>query len=120
MICSICKEYHPHSLVAITDKDATIIYCLNCLMSTTINNQLKLENNPDFIDDVTGEKGAVRFENANETYVLEKTRMYRLITHNLDPDEYFALAKKYGTDKFEIHSDFYDEFDGIAIQPVEY
>jgi hypothetical protein len=46
--------------------------------------------------------------------------MYRLITHNLDPDEYFALAKKYGADKFEIHSDFYDEFDGIAIQPAGY
>ena len=117
MFCSVCKEKH---VIKITDNNNTTPYCLNCLLSAVINHKLKIKNNPDFIDDVTGEKGAVKFENKDEIYVLEKERMYRLITHSLEPDEYFALAQKYGADKFEIHSDFYDDFDGVAIQPVEY
>ena len=120
MICSMCKNDYGSIVTAITDKNGTNHYCPNCLLSGVLNREIKFENNPDFIDDITGENGAVKFENDNETYVLEKATMYRLITHNLNPDEYFALAKKYGADKFEIHDDFYDEFDGIAIQPAGY
>lgn len=118
MICSVCKEDHSNIAINITDKNGSTVYCPNCLISGVLDHDIKFDNNSDFIDDVTGEQGAVKFESKDEIYILEKRRMYRLITHNLDPDEYFALAKKYGSDKFEIHSDYYDEFDGVAIQPA--
>lgn len=119
MICSICNEGRPCA-TTISDKNGTTFYCPNCLLEAVLNRKIKFENDLNLIDDITGEKGAVKFESGDELYILEKESMYRLITHNLDPDEYFALAKKYGADKFEIHSDFYDEFDGVAIQPAGY
>ena len=118
MSCSKCGDDRRVILTTITDKNGSVEYCPNCLIEAYIEFKLDFENNPDFIDDVTGEHGAVKFESEGEIYILERERMFRLIAHNLDPDEYFALAKKYGANKFEIHDDFYDDFDGVAIQPV--
>lgn len=118
MKCSMCKENRETLMVKLTDACGETIYCPNCLAVAYLNRTLHLENHPDFVDDVTGCNGAVKYEATDETYVLEVETMKRLIAHNLDPDEYYALANKYGADKFMIHSDFYDDFDGVAIQPM--
>ena len=118
MKCSICNENHECSTVKITDKNETKVYCLNCLLSEYLDGNLRLENNPDFVDDITNENGAVKYESEDESYVLEKKTLGRLISCNLDPDEYFALVEKYSADNFSLHDDFYDPDDGFAIQPV--
>lgn len=117
MQCSLCNMQQDLCISTITDAAGIAHYCLNCLVGLAIDNKLNFENDPMLIDDVTGESGAVKYENGDEIYILEKERMRRLIAHSLYPDEYFALAKKYGADKFELHSDFYDAFDGEAVQP---
>lgn len=118
MSCIKCGDNRKVIISTLTDKNGSVEYCPNCLTMAFINNELHFENHPQFIDDVTGEIGAVKFESEGEIYILENKRMLRLIAHNLEPEEYFALAKKYGANKFEIHDDFYDELDGTAIQPV--
>lgn len=82
-----------------------------------LEDTLKLENNPDFVDDITGENGAVKYETEGESYTLEKETMERLILCNLTPEEYFTLAEKYSPHNFSLHDDFYDPIDGSAIQP---
>ena len=118
MKCINCGENRDVVCAKITDKNGEQHYCLNCCLSLYLRGKLNIENNPDFIDDITGESGAVRYQNGDECYTLERKTLGRLISHNLDPDEYFALVAKYGADKFELHDDFYDEFDGVAIQPA--
>jgi hypothetical protein len=118
MKCSKCTQNNDFVIAKLTDKNGEQLYCLNCLMVASINRKLCLTDNPLFVDDVTGEAGAVKYENHDEIYFLSVDRMMRLITHNLSPEEYFALAKKYGADKFLLHSDFYDAFDGEALQPA--
>ena len=118
MKCSECGFDEKIVVISITDKNGSLEFCPNCLIKQFIENELSFENHPDFVDDVTGEKGAVKFESYDEVYVLEKERMLRLISHNLEPEEYFALAEKYGANKYMIHEDFYDEIDGEALQPV--
>lgn len=119
MKCSKCEVNNENVIVTIKDKNKEVPFCMNCLVECCINRKFNFENDENLIDDVTGEKGAIQYISKEVTYVLEKKTMIRLILNNLDPDEYFALAKKYGADKFELHSDFYDEFDGVAIQPIE-
>lgn len=91
--------------------------CPNCIAYGILNNKISFINNPNFIDDITGKPGAVKFEAYGESYTLERRTMMRLLAHSLQPKEYKALAKKYGADKYMIHDDFYDE-DGNAIQPM--
>ena len=117
MKCCRCEQNSEYVIAKITDKNGFAEYCQNCLCELFFENKLLFENNPDFIDDITGEKGAVKYEAYDETYVLEKSTMIRLIARNLEPEEYFALVKKYGANKFLLHDDFYDPFDGIAVQP---
>ena len=118
MKCSKCGNNRSVLMIRLTDAKGETIYCPNCLAAAYLNRKLHLKNHPDFIDDITGNHGAVKYEATDETYVLEVEAMKRLIAHNLDPEEYYALAHKYGADKFMIHSDFYDDFDGVAIQPM--
>ena len=118
MKCSKCGfEKHPSILVKITDNNGEAIYCPNCLLLHQLEGILKLKNNPNFIDDITGKKGAVKYEAEGESYTLEKETMERLILCNLTPEEYFALAEKYSPHNFCLHDDFYDPIDGCAIQP---
>jgi hypothetical protein len=105
-------------MVVIADKHDLSIFCVNCTLEGTLNNDIVMENNPDFIDDITGKKGAIRYESGNESYTLEREVMKRLICCALEPEEYFALAKLHGSDKFLLHSDFYDDIDGEALQPL--
>lgn len=119
MKCEICGEVKTNSTEVITDNKGTTYYCPNCMVDAYIGGKLDFENNPEFIDDITGEHGAVKYERGDEQYVLEKETMLRLIGYNLDPDEYFALVEKYGNKQFMLHDDFYDEFDGGAIQPLD-
>lgn len=118
MKCDVCNYESERIVAKITDGEGSYNFCPNCLVLRYAQEQLDFENHPDFIDDVTGEKGAVKFESYDEVYILEKDRMLRLIARNLEPEEYFALVKKYGANKYLLHDDFYDPFDGAAIQPV--
>ena len=116
--CKNCKCEAQILLIKLTDTNSTETYCPNCLALAFCENKLNFQNNPNFIDDITGKPGAVKFESNDESYSLEKETMLRLISYNLKPNEYFALADKYGNDKYMLHDDFYTE-DGIAWQPIE-
>ena len=119
MNCNNCKEKFNEIVTAtITDKNGSTSYCMNCVTSLAVNDELKLENNMEFIDDITGKNGAVKYENLDEHYTLEKDTMRRLICNALEPEEYFALVKLYGASQFQLHSDFYDSCDGVAEQPL--
>lgn len=115
--CEQCG--YDKSIVNITIRDfaGEITLCPNCLATAFLNNKLHFMDNASLICDVTGERGAVEFMAYDEYYCLSSNVMMRLISHNLKPHEYFALAKKYGANKFMIHDDFYLE-DGTAWQPL--
>ena len=119
MICCKCGFDKDNINITIRDAKGETTYCPNCLASAYLDNALSLENIPDVIDDVTGEAGAVEFIAEGEYYALEAETMLRLIACELDQDEYLALAQKYGTECFMIHSDFYCE-DGTPVQPLRY
>lgn len=120
MQCSKCKNaLYEDILITITDKNTETVYCPNCLLLEQLNGTLILENNPEFIDDITGEKGAIKYESKHESYTLEKETLARLILVHLTPEEYFALSAKYSPHNFSLHDDFYDPIDGSAIQPAD-
>jgi hypothetical protein len=126
MRCCKCGENNKVILAEITDKNSSAVYCPNCLLETIANFEATkgsretcfFENSDEFIDDITDEKGAVIYKSQDESYSLDAETMLRLIDHSLYPDEYFELADKYGYDKFHLHSDFYDDCDGEALQPL--
>jgi hypothetical protein len=115
--CEKCG--YDKSIINITIRDfvGEITLCPNCLAVAFLNDKLHFVDNANLICDITGERGAVEFITCDEYYCLNSKAMMRLISHNLKPLEYFALAQKYGNHKFMIHDDFYDE-DGFAIQPM--
>ena len=100
------------------DKKGEHHLCPNCVAFALCNGELHLENDENLKDDITGKNGAVEFISGDEHYTLERETMIRLLCHNLEPDEWIILSKKYGADKFQLHSDFYCK-DGTAIQPLE-
>lgn len=118
MKCEKCSFEHDAIMVEITDGVKTLRMCPNCVANSFMANELSFINNPDFIDDITGKAGAVKYTCGNEEYYLERRSMMRLVSHNLRPREYFALVKKYGADKFMLHDDFYWPTDGTAMQPL--
>ena len=118
MKCEKCSFTHDVIIVEITDGVKILRLCPNCVAVSFLNNELSFINNPDFVDDITGKPGAVKYSCADEVYSLERRSMMRLISHNLRPCEYHALVKKYGANKFMLHDDFYWE-DGTALQPLE-
>ena len=118
MSCEKCGYVNPKGLVNIIDAKRTIVVCANCLAEMYYCDELQFENNMDFKDDITGLPGAVKYQAIDECYCLEKETMYRLITRNLKPEEYFALVELYGSEHFLLHDDSYTE-DGIAMQPLD-
>lgn len=117
LACERCGCSIAHVVITLTDGVRSQMLCPNCIAYGILDNKISFTNNPNFADDITGKPGAVKFEAYGESYTLEKRTMMRLLAHSLQPKEYKALAKKYGTDKYMIHDDFYDE-DGNAIQPM--
>lgn len=118
MSCNFCKRELGAYEEKLEDKNGIQTYCPNCMTMLVAKQELKLENDPNLTDDVTGEKGAIKFTSGDETYILEKVRMLRLLSFDLNADEYFALAKKYGAHQFHLHDDFYDSVSGEAEQPL--
>ena len=86
--------------------------CKSCNCTLSISN----------IDDITEEYGAVAYITLNESYILERSTLRRLILHNLKSYEWKALNDKYvkphNSFKFMLHEDFYDT-EGNALQPHE-
>lgn len=114
--CDVCKKSIPTINIKLTDGNKSQTFCPNCLTIECLNGRLKLINNILLDDDITGDHGAVKFESQDETYTLEAERMKRLILCHLHPNEHKALVKKYGSNKYMLHSDFYDS-KHKAIQP---
>ena len=117
LACQRCGYAIPQVVITLTDGAKTQMLCPNCIAFGILDNTLSFINNPNFIDDITGKPGAVKFEAYGESYTLERRTMMRLLAHSLQKKEYLALAKKYGADKYMIHDDFYMP-DGTAIQPM--
>lgn len=117
--CENCNIHCENLIIRLTDKNETKLLCPNCVAIKSSNHTLHFENNPYIKDDITQIWGAVRFESNGERYCLEKETMYRLLSHNLKPDEYFALCRIYSPFNFMLHDDFYTS-NGTAIQPEIY
>lgn len=117
--CQFCGYNKTLSIIShIIDKDGEQIICPNCSVKKILDGTLKFKDNPDFIDDITGKPGAVKYFDAYSGYVLNSKTLTRLLKYNLLPNEYKILAKKYSPHDFMLHEDFYNE-DGIAMQPLE-
>jgi hypothetical protein len=103
----------------ITIKDAVkeITLCHNCMAMAFLDNEISLINDPQMIDDISGDPGAVEFIAHNERYFLDRHVMMRLISYNLKRHEYLILADKYGTDKYMLRDDFYWN-DGTQLQSI--
>ena len=117
-MCIKCGKEYPRIEITLQDKNGERTFCPNCLAISYFNDELKLENDEQLICDITNKKGAIIFESYDEHYILEKDIMLRLIAHNLKPEEYFVLCKKYSENNYMLHDDFYTE-EGIAIQPMD-
>lgn len=118
MRCEKCGYANPAVIIHLTDGAKTIHICPNCMARMLMNNQLSFINNPNFIDDITGKPGAVKFESYGEAYCVERRTMMRLLSYNLHKSEWQALSQKYGAHNFMLHDDFYLP-DGTAIQPIK-
>lgn len=118
-MCIMCGESHVVDIMII-DKDSTRTFCPNCLIKGVYNNYINFANNNNLTDDITGYDGAVAYVTLDESYVLHRETMMRLILHNLKSYEWEALYNKYvkPTGKFHylLHSDFYDS-SGNDLQP---
>ena len=127
--CENCG-YNEHKCVAqIVGSNGTVTLCLNCSAEKVYeylekgyewDKTLRFENSMDFIDEITGKPGAVKyimeFEDGDaESYVLEKSTMLRLLNYNLTPYEHAALVDKHTWEPFLLHEDFYDD-NHIALQ----
>lgn len=115
--CKHCGYSVPQVVITLTDGTRSQMLCPNRIAFGIISNKISFINNPNFVDDITGKPGAVKFEAYGESYTLERRTMMRLLAHSLQPAEYQALAKKYGADKYMIHDDFYLP-DGTSVQPI--
>lgn len=121
-MCMLCGESTVVDIMII-DKNSSRVYCPNCIYRALSYGLLNLCDNPMLTDDITGEEGAILYVTHEEEYCLNKNTMKRLIYHNLTPDEWKILHKKYveptGTFKFMLHDDFYDD-EGNALRPKSY
>lgn len=116
--CGACgEEKSPVVIVKVIDANGERLFCHNCL-TLAVEEKSKFVNNPDFICDVTGQHGAIKFISTDEEYTLERDIFFRLINTALKPEEYFILINKYSPYNFMLHADFYTE-SGEAIQPNE-
>lgn len=115
--CAICDELGV--VATIVDAEGGHCLCLNCLAMVEYDEHPAFVNSCAFVDDVTGQPGAVQYNCMDESYTVSAETLQRLIGHHLYPAEYKALVQKYGCDKFLLHSDFYSET-GFAYQPCDY
>lgn len=67
--------------------------------------------------ELCGKEGYV-FKDYKHTLKLCIEHLRKILTHNLLPDEFFSLYKKY-PDMYLLHGDFYDPITGKAIQPIK-
>ena len=67
---------------------------------------------------VISQKPAVTYTSTEVQIPLTPEELRRLVSRQLKPAEFFALAFQYGV-FFEIHEDFYNEETGIALQPAD-
>ena len=108
--------------IMIIDKDSSRIFCPNCLTAGIYNNYINFANNNDLRDDITENYGAVAYIAQNESYILERATLRRLILHSLKPYEWKILHDKYvkpfNKFQFMLHCDFYDN-EGNALQPAD-
>lgn len=120
LCCNTCGLTIPQLLNNLSFNGNTLTYCPNCMCRAVADGSLaaQLQNDPNLIDDITGTSGAIKFSNDGETYCLNKDSMLRLLSYNLNPNEYIVLAQMYGDHNYMIHDDFYTD-DGIAIQPID-
>ena len=117
MRCSICGSEYEAIVSTVTDKKSSTNYCPNCLMFAVYEGTLNVENEPLFVDEITGVQGAVLFDTHHARYVLDKDSFIRLVSHSLYPAEYKALVARHGTKEFHLHDCFYDD-NGVALQPA--
>ena len=104
---------------------------LNNLAEKSATGELRnaLEENENFIDEITGKRGAIKFVSLNynhktEVYCLNKDTLIRFVNVNLKPIEYGILMINHcGWNQnneirvpYELHDDFYLE-NGEALQP---
>lgn len=115
--CEKCGYPVESIVTTFVDKNKEQHLCPNCYTSAAYHKELVFEDNPEFICDVTGRAGAVKYLTRDEHYTLSTPIMLRLVEHNLTPEEYFKLIGKYGEHSYMLHDDFYTE-NGEAIQPI--
>jgi len=77
----------------------------------------ELKPKPGAVSVISGEPAVVY---RAEDYEIGMTpeELFRFATHNLKPEEYFAIRDHFGN-LHEIHDDYYSEEDGEALQPIE-
>lgn len=115
--CNDCGKTLKSVGVHITDNNGTHVLCHCCLAIREQDSDVPtFENNMNFVDDISGLHGAVKYESGNESYSLDKAALRRLIFRHLTPNEWKILSNKYSPHNHALHEDFYDN-NGIALQP---
>lgn len=115
--CNLCGMESEVVLVTLTDGTSQHCMCPNCIAASVANGTIAFSRNYNLIDDITGVPGAVQFVSMAEQYTLAPRTMLRLLAHDLRPNEWKALCKKYDEHNYMLHDDFYSP-DGEALQPV--
>lgn len=115
--CSVCGRKQNFINIKITDNNGPHVFCHCCLAIREQNSDIPtFENNMDFVDDITGTNGAVKYESGDESYSLDRETLRRLVFRHLTPNEWKILSNKYSPHNHALHEDFYDD-NGIALQP---
>ena len=117
--CDICGiEEYPRILTRIIDKNKKQVLCPFCVTKGVLDGTLDtLEEDPGFVDDITGQNGAIKISNGDDEYSLNKETLLRLLGHCLTKAEYKILTEKYSEENYLLHEDFYDD-EGNALCPI--
>lgn len=115
--CMNCGFHVEPILATITDARCSRVMCPNCYVAAVASGQLSFEPDYNLVCDVTGLPGAVKFEDAYESFTLAPRTMLRLLAYDLRPHEWKTLVTKYGSNAYMLHDDFYTP-EGEAWQPA--
>lgn len=115
--CMYCGFSYEPIIISLRDANGVRHMCPNCIAAKVSEGIIKFTPIEELVDDITGIPGAVEFTSGSEHYILAPKAMLRLLAHNLQPNEWLALSKKYDPCNYMLHDDFYDE-DGNAWQPT--
>ena len=114
-MCDLCN-FDWSIDVTLTDKDCSKTYCPNHLTRELGAGRLNFIPDKTLVDEITRKPGAVKFQSADETYILNPGAMRRLINRSLMVSELEVILKDRGLTEipdgskyFQIHNDFYDE-----------